>query len=334
MNRKLSLLYMILTLLVVAECEKPRCASCIPDNYDQAAREIISMGLNPIRANIVPKAPAVPKSESYFNDIASIDIYVFDSETELLDIHRRFRSISEMEKTPIAVGTGARTFVVLVNMPEASLESDTLKELSYQKINAGDEGLDKLWWGSADIEINGAANLVFDVQRYYAEINVRSISTRFDNSPAEMIEDASVYVLNAPASVSWLGESDLTKRVDRLIVTQLGNIEDGTELKNIASFQVFEKCDGIDTAGNKAIYVTIEGTIAGTRYYWPVPVNFNAYGEGMYEPKGISANTVYNLDITITGKGGNSPDTPLSFINISISCEIAGWGECISEITL
>ncbi len=167
------------------------------------------------------------------------------------------------------------------------------------------------------------SSLRFDFSaRPYRNAKISGIKAYLTNVNAEYpisgVTSMPLRIVNA----GRLNQDDL-KKFDRKenIFTYIADKASEAELHPGTTFLAYPNTCKEESPGNPFTRLVIEADIGSDKYYWPINVNRNTYGEG----KGVERNCQYIYDILITRKGTDNPDIPMDVEGIEINMEIRRW---------
>ena len=151
---------------------------------------------------------------------------------------------------------------------------------------------------------------ITDVLIYLTNVNVRCSLTEYEDIiPTHIINHGG------------LNESETDEFYDPGMILQ--STDDISYRLSVPDIRLLcypnnSKAEGPGTPYTRLV---VEGSIRGTRYWWPIVINRSKGQEG------IGCNCRYIYDLTITGKGSDSPDKDIDMENISINMEVKPWEE-------
>lgn len=279
--------------------------------------------------------------------VRSMDVFVFwDDLFQKLDCYQRIDDMDSWNGS-IVSGSGKRIITILANSPFGREDWFTLKSrfhLGSFSIRLEDERVDDMIMkGEACVSTGHAGHGTTEISLspYASEIVLQSISCDFRGRPyaGEELSDVMVYLTNVNAESMIMDENG---GGPVRIINAGGYNEDDMEAFACKEIIVQEITGSI---GNKTIYpdirllcyrndsvkespgtpftrLVIEGTLEGTRYYWPININRDTDTEA-----GIQEGHRYVYDIRITRKGSLYPDIPVKTEDIIINQEVSEWEE-------
>lgn len=195
--------------------------------------------------------------------------------------------------------------------------------------------------GECTTEAGSGKTYTVEMNPLFSEIVLNSIRCDFMDKAyeGECIENPKIYLINVNARSPLSGMTE--RNPERFINLGFLNQDDldlfaepemvSRELKEDIGIRTIKpeislfcypntvKNDGIGTPYTRLV---VEGSLKGKKYYWPININRPPHGDG-----GIERNCSYRYDITITGKGSDNPDKPITKENATIKMELAPWKE-------
>ena len=198
--------------------------------------------------------------------------------------------------------------------------------------------------GTSHLYADGKQTVWMELQSLSAEIILRSVSCDFSDKIyiREEINDMKAYLINVNAQCSLTSEGTMMpERIinmgelnDRdmaemnepgLLLRHVGQLASGQSLELDFRFRCYPNDCLEESPGSPFTRLVLEGVIDGKTYYWPIDIGRK--GHGYPDHGGISGNRRYIYDLTITGKGGDNPDVPVSSKVLCSNLEIGEWKE-------
>lgn len=272
-----------------------------------------------------------------YDAVHFIDIRVYDSHGNL-EFSREFASTRELASHPFPITPGDHRFCAYVNCRGDG-----------GRLLMEDERIDCFtMYGELEHTVSGDAYITVPVMRNVARIALKELKVAFSDESLSgaSLEDVKVYLVNIPAAVTPEGGAmmDYGRIHDRsrtnnaispcdLVLDSIGTLADGSIDSWYRHFYSYSHPGTSDTEADKAVYLTVEGSIEGTTYYYPVPVNLGIYGEPIHGTPGVNANNIYEYRLTITRRGSTKPDEPISLSQMNVGIEILPWeGHYLTDI--
>lgn len=278
--------------------------------------------------------------------IRSLDIFVFnDDELQRLDCYQRFEEMDDWTGTVVS-GSGKRILTAVANCIYEREDWLPLRSRSHLKsfnLRLEDEVRQSpVMTGEIHMTTgrNNPGKTSLKLKPLASEIVLNSISCDFSGRPYEgaRVTDAVAYLTNVNAEYSLLEdknsgprriinagglcEDDIEEFMDSGLIVQdiAGEISRRTIYPDIR-LRCYRSDKPEEGPGTPYTRLVIEGTLAGTRYYWPIDINREDGGEGIEEGKR------YTYDIKITRKGSLDPDIPIKTADFSVIQTISEWKE-------
>ena len=230
---------------------------------------------------------------------------------------------------------GNKTIAVLVNAPVVS-EVTTLDELKNTTSYLSDNWLGEfLMEGMTTVEVTSAplVKVEIPVCRKVAKVELQSLLVKFD-MPQYMslpFKVSSVYLINVPAAMPyfsttepalWLNKSGYVEDDDNtFIYDDMGNVKVSDRLLYTAHniFYCYPNNSSEDsfseTWSPRNTRLVVEATLGDRKYYYPVTL-----------PK-LESNKKYNVSLTITRPGADTPDTVIDKNDGVFSIVVQDWDD-------
>lgn len=278
---------------------------------------------------------------------APLDIFTFNNDRlRKLDSYQHLDSFSGRETT-ISSRRGSRIVVAVANLQEA--EIDAGKIFSYDDlINlraslSGEDPEEPVMTAETVIDAGNETGCRMTLSPLLAEICVNSISCDFHSRPYKdaRLENIRIYLTNVCSRYPLAGDTTVTpeelincggcRKEDsagfRFPGTVCSRIEEGVGMNVVfpdIRLYCYPSNSGEESPGCPFTRLVIEGTINGETTYYPINVNRDEPESGH---SGVFRNESYIYDITITRKGVDNPDTPVSKAEIGMEFSIKPWIE-------
>ncbi len=302
-----------------------------------------------------PSDPLMPSPATFrtkvclqqkISDLESMDIFIFNDDIfQKLDCYQRFDDMDDWNGTVIS-GCGEKIMTAIANSPYEKEDWYELSSRSHLKsfsIRLEDEKKD-------NPVMTGEVNVSPDKDRFNrsdlrlaplsSEIVLNSLCCDFSGRPyaGEKLSDVMVYLTNVNAESPFLEEEE---RNPVRIINAGGFCEDDVEefahrdliVRNIEEdvgakviypdirMRCYRNNLPEESPGAPFTRLVIQGTLAGTTYYWPIDINREDNGDG------ISGGHRYTFDIRITRKGSFDPDRPIKAEDIVLRQSVSEWKE-------
>ena len=280
-------------------------------------------------------------------DSGPLDIFTFNNDRlRKLDSYQHIESFSGGTLS-ISSRRGSRIVVAIANSRTA--EEAAGRIFSYDDLAGLRESLSNenpeqpVMTAEETVEAGSPEGCRMTLTPLLAEIRINSISCDFHSRPYKdaRLENVKIYLTNVCSRYPLTGDAPETP--EELINCGGFRNEDSEEFRFPGS--VSGRIDG--AIGMDVVYpgiimccypshcdeespsspftrVVIEGTIDGETTYYPINVNREEPGSGH---QGVYRNESYIYDITITRKGVDNPDTPISGAEAGMIFSIVPWNE-------
>ncbi len=276
----------------------------------------------------------------------AVDIFTFNNGgVRHLDSYQHLDSFSG-HSIDVRSQSGEKTVFICTNAQRATYDWASINSM---------EALDKAYLelqkekrealcatATGEITAGSAGSNRFELRRMASEIVLRSIRCDFSGSghEGERITDVSVYLTNVnsrcpvtadgeilPGEIINSGKLDMDDVAGfndpDMVYQELGK-DISYEHQNVGmSFICYPNTSLKDGPGTPFTRLVIEGKINGETYWWPIDINRS----GGTDVPGISRNSRYVFDITISRKGAKDPDTAISSDMAQVRMSIRPWKE-------
>lgn len=262
------------------------------------------------------------------NLVNTLQVLVFDAEG-LLEATDRTSSSATLS---ITCKPGQKKVVAIVNDKEVSgisdysgltacrsyLENNTLSSFAME--------------GSLDVDVKSSETLTVPVRRIASKVTLSSVTLEFgvDSYKDEDVKLVSAYLVNvaadkkflsssAPSSwLNWRAKSDenedfLFKKYDKQLNPE------GEVYSPATVFYAYPNPTLNDTSEDSSVArftrMVVEMSIGGEIFYYPVNL-----------PQ-LSQNTAYNVNLTVTRPGSDTPDDPVELETAEYTIDVVEWTE-------
>lgn len=277
--------------------------------------------------------------------VESLEIFMFETGAmRTLDSYQRYEGNIEWEVQAVS-RKGNRTAFVLANGQWQ--KEDWMYMNSYETLREVMTDLEKesrgypVMTGEVEVCADGKQTVWVDLKSLCSEIELRSVCCDFNGKSYEDkgISDMQAYLINVSAqcrlmhedvvmperiiNMGGMNEDDMSRmREPELLFRETDHhLSSGDCLKTGFRFRCYPNNSPEESPGSPFTRLVIEGKIDGRTYYWPINVGREKGGTG------IESNTRYGYDVTITGKGSDSPDSPVNSDVIGLKLEVLEWKE-------
>lgn len=266
----------------------------------------------------------------------TLDILIYnDDKLQRLDSYQRIERFDECEVFPTST-KGQKIIFMQYGAKKAMYEWEEINSYSSLRkvfFDLEDETLANPCLTGCRSCTAGESEIHMDLRPLTSRVILKSISCDFSGTPYpnEVITDAKAYLTNVNASCCII--PGLSQGSRRIINSGLLNHFD---IMNFADKSIIVQ-EISDTIGDSKLYpeacflcypnnidkdrrtrLVIEGSIAGTVYYWPLEVGDN---------EGIVQGSTYSYDIQIRKKGTSDPDTVMKSEDMEVIFNVQKWTE-------
>lgn len=280
--------------------------------------------------------------------VKNMDIFMFeDGEMMILDSYQRIDWIHGYEVTT-ASRKGKRLAFVVANgqwNKEDWMSVNSYEALEkYRAFLENDSYYYPVMCGICHLRADSKQTIWMDLTCLCAEVILRSVRCDFSDKAYKntTIYDLRAYLINVNAQCALT--SDGTMMPERIInmggingrdmagmqepemlLRYGGSLASGQSLELDFRFRCYPNNCPEESPGSPFTRLVLEGAIDGVTYYWPIDIGRN--GNCQPDAVGVKGNTRYLYDVTITGKGGDNPDVPVSCEILSTNVKISEWRE-------
>ena len=342
MRKTLILIAAIATM--ACSCDKD--SDCIPCQDKEKKEATLKVNLS-FEDESQTKATAYVTAQPYETAINDVQVLVFDSSGALnayVDADTKTSGIS------IKTTTGSKTICAVVNGPDLSSVTK-IPELNAKTIDLGDNSTVStkgfVMAGSTSCNVEAyAQNVGVTVRRFVSRVALQKVSNALPASYGSMTIN-NVTLINvvgnqnlagAEAASTWynkMGRKDGATAASQIIdgnsyLASLPSLTFKSVESNVASgasltpstpylFYCFPNSTSTDTTGWMSTFyarktrIVVTATIGGTKYYYPVLIDFPA------------RNSAYTVELTITGLGSTDPDKPVEKGSITATVTVDPW---------
>ncbi|MBQ8856061.1 MAG: DUF4906 domain-containing protein [Bacteroidales bacterium] len=276
----------------------------------------------------------------------AVDIFTFNNGgVRHLDSYQHMDSFSG-QSIDVRSQSGEKTLFICTNAQRATYDWTSVNSM---------EALDKAYLelqkekrealcatATGEITAGSAGSNRFELRRMASEIVLQSIRCDFSGSchEGERITDVCVYLTNVnsrcpvtadgeilPGEIINSGKLDMDdvagfKEPD-MVYQKLEKDISGERMNVGMSFICYPNTSLQEGPGTPFTRLVIEGKINGETYWWPIDINRS----GGRDVPGISRNSRYVFDITISRKGMKDPDTAISADMAQVLMSVLPWKE-------
>lgn len=280
--------------------------------------------------------------------VRDLDIFMFeDDEMRILDSYQRTDDIQGWEVTT-ASRKGERLAFVVANgqwKKEDWMMVNSYDALMKYRADLEHERSDyPVMSGMCHLYADGIRTVWIELSCLCAEIVLKSVNCDFSDKSYEDkgVSEMKAYLINVNAqspltsngsmmperiiNMGGLNNKDM-KGMDEpeLLYHHIGGLVSGEYKELDFRFRCYPNNCLEESPGSPFTRLVLEGVIDGKTYYWPIDIGRGGNASGNED--GISRNRRYIYDVTITGKGGESPDVPVGSKVCVSKLEISEWEE-------
>ncbi len=195
--------------------------------------------------------------------------------------------------------------------------------------------------GESRVSAGNESNCCIPLSPLMSEVVLNSISCDFHGHPyaGEMLRDVKIYLTNICGRYPFTGDAasvpECILNHGKLSDDDVAGFKGGcliycgtTDIGESVLFPEIHLYCYPNTAteeglGTPFTRLVIEGSIAGKKTFYPINVNRGAWQSG--NVPGITRNSSYIYDITLTRTGVNDPETAIETGNLMCSFEVSPW---------
>lgn len=320
-------------------------------NYSGTVRVLLRLVLPALLCSchhaVMEEEPVMMRSIQAMQEnlpVKTLEIFMFETGAmRTLDSYQRFEGRMEWE-VQAASRKGNRTAFVLANgqwQKEDWMYMNSYEALREVRTDLEQESRDyPAMSGEVEVCADGKQTVWVELKSLCSEIELRSVSCDFNGKSYEDdgISDIRAYLVNVNAECRLLQEgvimperiinmgelnhTDMENMKDPSLLLRYGsNVESGSRLYTGFRFRCYPNNCPEESPGSPFTRLVIEGKIGSRTYYWPINAGRDNGGDG------IESNIRYVYDVTITGKGSDSPDIPVSSEVMDSEMKILEWEE-------
>ena len=339
-----TLLLMAAIAAMACSCDKD--SDCIPCQDKEQKEATLKVNLS-FEDESQTKATAYVTAQPYETAINDVQVLVFDSSGALnayVDADTKTSGIS------IKTTTGSKTIYAVVNGPDLSSVTK-IPELNAKTIDLGDNSTVStkgfVMAGSTSCNVGAyAQNVGVTVRRFVSRVALQKVNNALPASYGAMTIN-NVTLINVvgnqnlagvETASTWynkMGRKDGATAASQIIdgnsyLASLPSLTFKSVESNVASgasltpstpylFYCFPNSTSTDTTGWMSTFyarktrIVVTATIGGTKYYYPVLIDFPA------------RNSAYTVELTITGLGSTDPDKPVEKGSITATVTVDPW---------
>ena len=311
-----------LSTLTMASCQKANPVETVPDGFRKVRFTV--EGLN-------TKLTSFDKEKS----VNSIQVSVFDKNGNYVTGGQNSGSTLELN---VPVGVDSFKVCALANSKNKVYDINTIPSLLACKSEFGKaDGLLEMFSLREDAKLESGSTCSLKVKRFVAKVEIDAVKDSISYGHTLSLDR--IYLINVGASADFKFNADPSAMVYRQLggfnpsetdivaftKDTVGYAFSDEELYSTPHFfYCYPNPTVTETGSARFTRLVVEATLNGSKYYYPV--NITGGGEG------ISSNKLYKVtQMTITGPGSLSPDTPVSKQNLTFNIEVLDWDNGTSQ---
>ena len=321
--RKIAFLAAIAATLCTVACNKE-----LPTSKVELPSESVQMA--DLTLSVVGNAPATKSSNADFDDdhseVANVQFFVFDG--EVLDAYKK---IGGATSTTMTVKAGDKTVWAVVNAPDIS-NVTTLTQLKAVSSTLLNNASNFVMVGSNTGTVPSEDPIEIEVKRIASRVVVKKVTAAFTNPAYASMSCKLVkmFLINAPGDINLeLTSAPTTWYAQRAYEAVTGltdhlSTSGGNHELNTAAFETVCRhycypnptvADSQATSWSaRHTRMVIEVLLGSETFYYPITMPVLEPGKS-YE--------IENL--TITRKGSNNPDQPISLSDADFEISVKEW---------
>ena len=321
--RKIAFLAAVAATLCTVACNKE-----LPTSKVELPSESVQMA--DLALSVVGNAPATKSSNADFDDdhseVANVQFFVFDG--EVLDAYKKIGSATS---TTMTVKAGDKIVWAVVNAPDIS-NVTTLTQLKAVSSTLLNNASNFVMVGSNTGTVPSEDPIEIEVKRIASRVVVKKVTAAFSNPAYASMSCKLVkmFLINAPGDINLELTSAPTTWYAKRAYEAVSGLTDhlstsgGNHELNSAAFDTdcFHYCypnptiaDSQSTTWSaRHTRMVIEVQLGSETFYYPITMPVMEPGKS-YE--------IENL--TITRKGSNNPDQPISLSEADFEISVKEW---------
>ena len=267
-------------------------------------------------------------------ELSSLHVFVYnDDSLRRLDSYHEFNP-GDDKLLRCTSRSGKKIFAAVANLDVSGMdwrEISSFEALEKLMADFREEDPDyPVMTGIVKAEAGNPVPLTMELKRLMSTIRITSVSADFKGREYDgaVIEDAKAYLININGRCEVFREGGFTQTEmvnfhsgedseslphPEMVSCPIGDIGDSPFSPGI-SFYCYPNDTGDDTVSAPMTRLVIEGKVRGVRYFWPVNIT-------------VGRNLRYDVKISITRTGTDSPDLPADPASLEAVCSVAPWIE-------
>ena len=321
--RKIAFLAAVAATLCTVACNKE-----LPTSKVELPSESVQMA--DLTLSVVGNAPASKSSNADFDDdhseVANVQFFVFDG--EVLDAYKKIGSATS---TTMTVKAGDKTVWAVVNAPDIS-NVTTLTQLKAVSSTLLNNASNFVMVGSNTGTVPSEDPIEIEVKRIASRVVVKKVTAAFSNPAYASMSCKLVkmFLINAPGDINleltnapttWYAQrayEAVTGLTDHLSTSganhELNTSAFETECRHYCYPNPTVADSQATTWSARHTRMVIEVLLGSETFYYPITMPVLEPGKS-YE--------IENL--TITRKGSNNPDQPISLSDATFEISVKNW---------
>lgn len=305
-------------------------ALCVGMTMFNACQEKLSVGTEEEKVTVQISVPSTDtKITGSVNEaaVSNYQVFLYDDAGVLESYVQKSTSDISLECT-----VGSKTVVVLVNAPAIN-DGTTLSGLTSRKSLLSDNSAgDFVMTGMVTETITKSmTSLTVQVSRLVSKVKLSKLEVDFEmpQYQSQEFKVSSVYLINVPADRNYFSSSAPSVWYHKMAYTSSDacaliydnmdgvNVSSSTPYQTQNTFYCYpnpESGDSFSTTWSaRHTRLVVEGTLNGTRYYYPVTL-----------PQ-MESNKIYDVSLKITRPGATKPDAEVDKFAVGVSISVKNW---------
>jgi len=306
-------LFIIPALIIAASCAKE------PLNKELPAPSEAVLNIN-VKAFMGTKGSDPSESFSYENEIKSVQLLIFDSESGQLNY---YEDIGSAVTATASVYTGPKIVYAMANGPDLKEISDVdgLSSVKLPLFSCNSKSDAFAMFAMENIQLDKDIELTLYLQRFLSRVRMTSISNNLPSAYGAL-QVKSIRLGNVISSITWNGSYLSSELINPKAVQESQQADltavymGGTSVANKAThtmsmpFYCYRNESDTD-----ATFITVETLIAGKTYYYPI-----YFDNAVLEP-----NSTMDINLNIVGLGSDTPWEKVEKSSISVDVKVKQW---------
>ncbi len=258
-------------------------------------------------------------------DVNSLQVFVFGSGGSL----ERSAHVTNAKSVEMTCYSGTKQVVAIVNADD--MEPSTIDALNTEVMHLGENSNANFFmYGSETVEVTANGSATIPVARRVARFVLKSVTNEVASSSLSGdLTLGDVYLINVAddarydgevsySPTKWYNESSLdsSHKGSPYDVLYDGIGETLSTGKTYNTQHIFYCCPNLEKgrpSDKRPTRLVLEATLYGTKWYYPIAVD------------NVESNCSYEVDLTITGAGADSPDSDAKLVSFTFTINVADW---------